>query len=250
MAEKNLDGKVALITGGSRGIGAATARRLAAAGANVALTYQHSEEQATAVVRELKASGVQAEAFQADQGVRDEVVRLVGEVADRFGRIDILVNNAGIFLGGGPMGSLPPEDAHRLWEVNVHGAVTTTVGALAHMPDGGRSISIGTITGRRAFAAGFADYGATKAALSMYGRSWAHELAPRNITVNTVVSAFAATDMGIPQDSDLGRALLSLAPMHRYAEPREVAAAVAFLAGPEASYITGSDVDVDGGWNA
>ncbi|MFJ3987235.1 SDR family oxidoreductase [Streptomyces sp. NPDC090032] len=87
------------------------------------------------------------------------------------------------------------------------------------MPDGGRIISIGTITGRRAFAAGFADCRATKADLSMYGRSWAHELAPRNITVNTVVSAFAATDMGIPQDSDLGRTLLSLAPMHRYAEP-------------------------------
>ncbi|MFG3365112.1 SDR family NAD(P)-dependent oxidoreductase [Streptomyces sp. NPDC048156] len=128
MAEKNLDGKVGLITGGSRGIGAATARRLAAAGANVALTYRHSDEQAAAVVGELKASGVQAEAFQADQGVRDEVVRMVGEVADRFGRIDILVNNAGIFLGGGPMGSLPPEDARRLWDVNVHGTVTTTVG--------------------------------------------------------------------------------------------------------------------------
>lgn len=148
------------------------------------------------------------------------------------------------------MGSLTPEESGRLWAVNVHGVVTTTREAVTHMPDGGRVISMGTIAAQRAFMAGFGDYAATKAALSVYGRSWAHDLAPRAITVNTVVSAFAETDMGIPEDSDLGRTLLGLAPFHRYAKPEEVAVAVAFLAGPEASYVTGTDITVDGGWNA
>ncbi|GHJ41672.1 SDR family NAD(P)-dependent oxidoreductase [Streptomyces sp. TS71-3] len=146
------------------------------------------------------------------------------------------------------MGSLSPKDSERLWAANLHGVVTTTAQAVRHMPGGGRIISIGTITGQPAFAGG--GYGATKAAVSRYGRSWAHELAPRGITVNTVVSAFAVTDMGIPQDTDLGRTLLSLAPSHRCADPEEVAAAVGFLASPEASYPTGGDINIDGGWNA
>ena len=250
MSEKNLQGKIALVTGGSRGLGAAAARRLAAAGADIAIAYEKSADKAKAVVQDLEGLGVRAVAVQADQGRREDVVRLVAEVAERFGRIDILVNSAGIFLGGGPMGSLTPEETERLWAVNVHGVVTTTSEAVAHMPDGGRIISLGTITGKRAFTSGFGDYSATKAALSLYGRSWAHELAPRKITVNTVVSAFAETDMGIPQDSDLGKSLLAIAPYHRYATPEEVAAAVGFLASPEASYISGTDIDVDGAWNA
>ncbi|MEU9332866.1 SDR family oxidoreductase [Streptomyces sp. NPDC048290] len=248
--EQNLRGKTALVTGGSRGLGAAAARRLAAAGADVAISYERSAEKAAAVAEEIEEFGVRAHARRADQGNRDEVVALVADVAERFGRIDILVNNAAVFLGGGPLGSLGQEESRRLWDINVHGVVTTTTEALKHMPDGGRIISIGTITARRAFAAGFGDYSATKAAISAYGRSWAHELAPRQITVNTVVSAFALTDMAIPQDSEIGKVLLSLAPFHRYARPAEVAAAVGFLAGPEASYITGTDLDVDGGWNA
>ena len=106
------------------------------------------------------------------------------------------------------------------------------------------------MTAQRAFGGGFGDYSATKAALSIYRRSWAHELAPRKITVNTAVTSMAETDMGIPQDTELGSMLLAVAPFHRYATPAEVAAAVGFLASPEASYITGTDLNVDGGWNA
>ncbi|MET8829492.1 SDR family oxidoreductase [Streptomyces sp. NPDC004610] len=248
--EKNLRGKVALVTGGSRGLGAAAARRLAAAGADVALSYEKSAHKAETVAKEIEEFGVRAHAYRADQGDRDEAIGLVAEVAERFGQIDILVNNAAVFAGGGPLGSLSQEESRRLWDINVHGVVTTTTEALRHMPDGGRIISIGSVSARRAFAGGFGDYGATKAAISAYGRSWAHELAPREITVNTVVSAFALTDMGIPQESEIGKVLLSLAPFHRYARPEEVAAAVGFLAGPDASYITGTDLDVDGGWNA
>ncbi|NMO54676.1 SDR family oxidoreductase [Actinoplanes sp. TBRC 11911] len=247
MTEKNLSGKIALVTGGSRGLGAAAARRLASAGADVAIAYEKAAGKAAAVVAQL---GAKAMAIQADQGSPEDVTNLVASVVERFGRIDILVNSAGIFLGGGPMGSLTRADTERLWGVNVHGVVNTTVQAVAHMPEGGRVISIATVTGKRAYAAGFGDYSATKAALSLYGRSWAHELAPRKITVNTVVSAFAETDMGIPQDSALGRTLLARTPFHRYAKPEEVAAAIGFLAGPDASYITGADIDVDGGWNA
>lgn len=250
MAEKNLRGKIVLVTGGSRGLGAASARRLAQAGADVAIAYEKSTDRANAVVQDLGRLGVLAMAVQADQGRREDVVRMVAEVAQRFGRIDILVNSAGIFLGGGPMGSLKPEETERLWAVNVHGVVTTTSEAVAHMPDGGRIITMGTISAQRAWAAGFGDYSATKAALSIYGRSWAHELAPRNITVNTVVPSFAETDMGIPQDTDLGRAAIASLPFRRYVKPEEVAAAVAFLASPEASYITGTDINVNGGWNA
>lgn len=249
MTEKNLQNKFALVTGGSRGLGAASARRLAAAGAHVAISYQSSADKAQAVVKELEGLGVTAIAIQADQGRREDVVRLVAEVVERFGRIDILVNNAGISFAG-MMGSLTAEETERLWAVNVYGVVTTTSEAVAHMPDGGRIITMGSNAAQRAAVAGLGDYAATKAALSMYGRSWAQELAPRKITVNTVVAGATQTDMVIPQDSDQGRMLLALTPFHRYAVPEEVAAVVGFLASPEASYITGTDTNVDGGWNA
>jgi 3-oxoacyl-[acyl-carrier protein] reductase len=201
------------------------------------------------VVDELKGLGVRAAAFRADMAQRDEVVRMVGEVAEHFGRIDIVVNSAAIFRFG-PIGALPPEEVAHQWAVNVQGPVTVTQESVKHMPDGGRVINIGSVAGERAATAGFSDYSATKAALSAYGRSWAHDLAPRNITVNTVVVSFAQTDMVIPGESDAGKMVLGLLPFHRYAAPEEVAGTVAFLASPEASYMTGGDIRVDGGWNA
>lgn len=148
------------------------------------------------------------------------------------------------------MGSVPSEDVAYQWAVNVQGLVTTTEESVAHMPNGGRIINFGSVAGERACMAGVGNYSATKAAVSMYGRSWAHELAPRNITVNTILVGFAQTDMVIPTDSETGQTILSVLPFHRYATPEEVAAPVAFLASPATSYMTGGDIRVDGGWDA
>ena len=249
MTDMDLRGKVALVTGSSRGLGAACARRLAACGADVAIAYLQSEAKAKAIAEDVRAAGARAAVFQADLGNREQAVSLVDAVAAEFGHIDVLVNGAGIFLPG-PIGALSAADVDRLWAVNVHGLVAATGQVLKHMPDGGRIINVGSAGGERAGGAGFGDYSATKAAVSMYGRSWAHELAPRGITVNTVLVSFAETDMVIPADSDLGKQVLAGLPFHRYAKPEEVAAAVAFLASPAASYMTGGDIRVDGGWNA
>jgi 3-oxoacyl-[acyl-carrier protein] reductase len=249
MPEKELQGKVALVTGGSRGIGAAAARRLATIGADVAIAYRQASDKASAVVKELSSIGVRAEAFKADQAQREEVTCMVDRVAQHFGHIDIVVNSAGVFLPGA-IGELSPEDVAYQWAVNVHGVVATTQQALWHMAGEGRIINIGSTVGERAFGAGFADHSATKAALSMYSRSWAHELAPRNITVNTVIVGFTETDMVISEDSETGKVLQRTLPYHRYARPEEVASVVGFLASPTASYLTGGDIRVDGGWNA
>ncbi|MGW4490264.1 SDR family NAD(P)-dependent oxidoreductase [Amycolatopsis sp. NPDC004368] len=245
----NLQGKVALVTGGSRGIGAECARQLAAAGADVAVGYLQAADKAAAVVNEARAFGVRASAFRADQADREQVERLVDSVGSEFGQIDILVNSAGVFAGG-PTGTVPVADIERMWAINVHGLVATTQQALKYMPDGGRIINLGSVVGERAHAAGLADYSATKAAISMYGRSWSHEFAPRRITVNTVAPMSVETDMRIPEESPLGQHVLSVAPLHRYATPQEVAATVLFLASPEASYVSGADIRVDGAWNA
>ena len=229
MAEKTLAGKTALVTGGSRGLGAAAARRLAAEGADVAIAYVHSKGKAEAVVGEAR--------------------RMVGDVAQQFGGIGILVTSAGVFVTG-PVGTLSLDDIARQWAVNVQGLVTTTLEALQHMPDGGRIINLGSVNGERSAAAGLSDYLATKAAVSAYTRGWAHDLAPRKITVNAVSPGPSDTDMAIPQESDFGKMVLGLLPYHRYASPDEVAAAIACLASPDASYTTGGELRVDGGWNA
>jgi 3-oxoacyl-[acyl-carrier protein] reductase len=247
MAEKDLCGKIALVTGASRGIGAASARRLASAGADVAIAYLQSGARAKAVAEEVRGLGVRAEVFQADLGNREQATGLVNRAAGTFGRIDILVNSAAVFWPA-PMGGLSAADYDRQWSINVHGLTATTTQALRHMPDGGRIINIGSVVSQRAYSAGFGDYSATKAAVSIYGRSWAHELAPRGITVNSVVVGVEETDLVIPKESDLGKKVLSEIPFHRYATPEDVAAAVGFLAGPAAAYLTGNDLRVDGGW--
>jgi len=247
---KELNGKVALVTGGSRGIGAAIAKALADDGADVAISYAASAVKADAVVKELRKKGVRAEAFRADQANTKEVEGLVEAVVKRFGRLDILVNNAGVFASG-PVHDRANNlaELERLFAVNVGGVATAVRTAAPLMPDGGRIISIGSVAGDTSPWPGIADYSATKGAVAAYTRGWARDLGSRGITVNTVQPGPIDTDMA-PQDGEVADVLKARTVIGRYGKPEEVAAAVAFLASPAASYITGTTLNVDGGYSA
>ena len=247
---KELNGKVALVTGGSRGIGAAIAKALADDGADVAISYAASADKADAVVKELRKKGVRAEAFRADQANTKEVEGLVETVVKRFGRLDILVNNAGVFASG-PVHDRANNlaELERLFAVNVGGVATAVRTAAPLMPDGGRIISIGSVAGDTSPWPGIADYSATKGAVAAYTRGWARDLGPRGITVNTVQPGPIDTDMA-PQDGEVADGLKARTVFGRYGKPEEVAAAVAFLASPAAAYITGTTLNVDGGYSA
>jgi len=249
-SNQSLAGKTALVTGGSRGIGAATARSLAAAGADVAISYQTSAEKAEAVVRDLRALGVRAAAFQADQGDDTQSARLVSQVVEHFGQLDILVNNAGVSAYGGVEDANADHSAlGRQWAVNVSGVATTTRAAARVMSEGGRIISVSSTIGKRVPFAGLSDYAAGKAALIAYTRGWARDLGPKKITVNAVSPGPIDTDMN-PASGPYGEYVKSATALGRYGQPEEVAAAVLFLASPAASYVTGVTLDVDGGQSA
>jgi 3-oxoacyl-[acyl-carrier protein] reductase len=247
---KKLTGKVALVTGGARGIGAATARALAEEGANVAVSYAASAVKAQALVRELEAKGVRAAAFQADQADPAQVEGLVKAVAKHFGRLDILVNNAGVFVGGA-LGDTAADQAalDRQFAINVGGVAAAVRAAAPLLGPGGRIISVGSALGDRVPFPGIAGYAASKAAVGAYTKGWARDLGPRGITVNAVQPGPIATDMN-RDEGDFAAVLKGHTAMARYGRPEEVAAAIVFLAGPEASYITGTTLDVDGGFNA
>jgi len=182
---KPLTGKVALVTGGSRGIGAAIAKELADQGADVALSYAASADKAEAVAKELKSKGVRAAAFKADQADAKQVEDLVRKVAKEFGRLDILVNNAGVFAGGAVNDDAADRAAlERLFAVNVGGVSAAVRAAVNYMREGGRIITIGSVAGEMSPVPGFADYSATKAAVAAYTRGWARDLGPKGITVN------------------------------------------------------------------
>jgi 3-oxoacyl-[acyl-carrier protein] reductase len=247
---KELNGKVALVTGGSRGIGAAIAKALADDGADVAISYAASADKADAVVKELRKKGVRAEAFRADQANTKEVEGLVETVVKRFGRLDILVNNAGVFASG-PVHDRANNlaELERLFAVNVGGVATAVRTAAPLMPNGGRITSIGSVAGDTSPWPGIADYSATKGAVAAYTRGWARDLGPRGITVNNVQPGPIDTDMA-PQEGEVADGLKARTVFGRYGKPEEVAAAVAFLASPAAAYITGTTLNVDGGYNA
>ena len=247
---KKLEGKVALVTGGSRGIGEGIAKCLAKEGATVVISYQNSSEKAKAVVESLKKEGVKAAAFKADQAKPNEVEQLIENVIKSFGKLDILVNNAGVLAWGAIDDATPDtEGLTNQQAVNLDSVVTTTRAAVPHMPDGSRIILIGSTSGERAGGGGYAGYCATKAALKGYTQGWAWDLAKKKITVNLVQPGPIHTDMN-PDTSDFAEEVKKLTPLKRYGKPEEVGAAVAFLASPEASFITGTSLNVDGGLNA
>lgn len=245
---KTLERKVALITGGSRGIGAAIAKRLAADGADVAISYLASADKAKAVVRDLEAEGVHAASFKADQADPTAVEGLVKAVAARFGRLDILVNSVGLLVSG--LVDDPESPAalfDRQFAVNVGGVAAAVRSAVKFFGEGGRIISIGSVVGRRTHCRGLADYSATKAAIAAHTRSWARDLGPKGITVNIVQPGPIDTDMN-PADGDSAVAQRARTCLGRFGTPEEIAVAVAFLASPSAAFITGATLDVDGGW--
>jgi 3-oxoacyl-[acyl-carrier protein] reductase len=246
---KALKGKVALVTGGSRGIGAAIARRLADEGADVAVSYGASADRAKALVRDLEKKGVRAAAFAADQADAKQVTKLVGSVLEKFGRLDVLVNNAGVALTGPVQDSGDPAQFDRQQAINVGGVVAAVRAAVPHLPDGARIITIGSCLGVRTPWPGMADYSATKAAVAAYTRGWARDLGPKGITVNVVQPGPIATDMN-PEDSPMADAERAATALGRFGKPEDVAGAVAFLAGPDGAYITGAAIDVDGGFGA
>ncbi len=243
-----LTGKIAIVTGGSRSVGAAIAKRLAADGATVAITYNASPDRAEAVVQEIVAAGGLAVALAADAGNPEAVRAAIAEVAQRFGKIDILVNNAGISLLGAPE-DIAFEDFQRILAVNVTGVFVATQQALKHMGQGGRIIHIGSSMVQYAAFATASVYTLSKGALTGFSRGLVRDLGPRGITVNTVHPGPTDSDMN-PADGPIADFLRPNIAMGRYGEGKDVASAVAYLASADAGFVTGAELIVDGGFTA
>jgi 3-oxoacyl-[acyl-carrier protein] reductase len=243
-----LSGKVALVTGGSRSIGAAIAKRLAADGASVALTYSSSPAQAEEVVRAIESAGGKAFAIKADATDEKAVRAAVTKTVEKFGGIDILVNNAGVALLA-PIEKFTTEDFDKSIGINVRSLFIATQEASKHMRDGGRIIHIGSTNSDRMPFAGGSVYALTKAAIVGFTKGIARDLAPRNITVNNVQPGPVNTDMN-PENGPFAETLKSLLALKRYGRVDEVAGMVSYLAGPEAAYVTGSSLLIDGGFAA
>ncbi|TDC37342.1 SDR family oxidoreductase [Micromonospora sp. 15K316] len=245
---KTLEGKVALVTGGARGIGAGIALRLAQDGADVALTYRQSAEQAATVVKEIQSLGRRALAVHADSADPVAIQGAVDRTAIVLGRLDILVNNAAVFLVGA-VDELGSDELEQTIAVNIRGSYVAARAAARHLAEGGRIISIGSNVGERAVFPGLALYSMSKTALAGLTRGLARELGPRGITVNLVNPGPTDTDSN-PADGPNAAAIAGFTALGRYARPADIAATVAHLAAPEAGYVTGAVVNVDGGFTS
>ncbi len=245
---KKLEGKTALVTGGSRGIGAAIAKRLAADGASVAITYSKGAEVAASVVRAIENSGGKAVAIQADATDPKAVQAAVDKTVSLLGRLDVLVNNAGTAIPK-KFEETTLEELDQVINLNIRGVFIATQAALKQMNDGGRIISIGSCVGERMMTPGLVPYSATKSAIRMFTQGLSREVGDRRITVNNVQPGPIDTDLN-PAAGDWAAPQKAATALNRYGKVEEVAALVAFIASPEASYITGANLTVDGGTNA
>jgi len=243
-----LEKKRALVTGGSRGIGAAIVRRLASEGADLAFTYVSNEEQANRTAQAARALGVKVLAIHADSADAQAVVAAVERMVSELGGIDILVNNAGIAVVA-PLDSYRLEDFDRTLAVNVRAAFVAIQAAARHMTTGGRIINIGSCNAERMPFAGGAVYAMSKAALVGLVKGLARDLGPRGITINNVQPGPVDTDMN-PAKGEFATAMLSVMALPRYGSGEEIASLVAYLASPEAGYVTGASLTIDGGFTA
>jgi 3-oxoacyl-[acyl-carrier protein] reductase len=248
---KTLTGKVALVTGGSRGLGAATALALAGQGANVAISYVVAKERAEGVVRGIDALGVRGASFQADQGDPVAASAVVDRTVDRFGRIDILVSNASVDAHGSvadPNRDQPTFD--HFWSVALAGYMATVRAAAKVISEDGRIVMIGSNLGTRTGSPGFADLAAVKGAIDGFARGVARDLASRRVTVNVVHSGIMDTEIHGDAGESAFKSFFSTLCFPRFARIEEVVAPILFFASPVASFITGSSIDADGGFNA
>jgi 3-oxoacyl-[acyl-carrier protein] reductase len=245
---RKLEEKNALVTGGSRGIGAAIAKRLARDGAKVAITYSKGADAAASVVKQIEREGGKAIAIQADATDAEAVKAAVEKTAVTFGGLDILVNNAGTAIPK-PFEETPLEEMDRVLNINVRGVFIATQAALKHMKSGSRVIMIGSCLGERVAFPGLAAYSATKGAVKIFTQALSREVANRNITVNNVQPGPIDTELN-PATSDWAAPQKAATALNRFGHVDEIAAMVAFVAGPESSYITGANLTVDGGMNA
>jgi 3-oxoacyl-[acyl-carrier protein] reductase len=244
----SLTNKIAFVQGGSRGIGAAIVRRLAAEGATVAFTYVTSPAPAQALVTEIEAAGGRALAIQADSADATALKQAISIAAETFGGLDILVNNAGV-LALGPVEEFSLADLDRTLAVNVRSVFVATQEAVRYMKEGGRVITIGSTNAERMPFAGGGVYAMSKSALTGLVQGLARDLGPRGITINNVQPGPVDTDMN-PADSEFADSLKGLMSLARYGKAEEIASFVSYLAGPEAGYITGASLMIDGGFSA
>ncbi|MFS8115393.1 3-oxoacyl-ACP reductase FabG [Rhizobium jaguaris] len=237
--------KVALVTGGSRSIGAAIVRRLSADGVKVAFTYSASPDNAEALMRDLKAAGGAVTAIKADSADPDAVQAAVTRTVEQFGGLDILVNNAGILIRE-TVDNYDLADFDRMFAVNVRAVFVAAQAAIKHMSEGGRIITIGSVAADRSGFPGASVYSATKGAVAAMTRGLARDLSPHGITVNTIQPGPTLSGMTV----DAGEMLKPLLPVGRLGKDTEIAALVTYLCSPEAAFVTGSALTIDGGYLA